>query len=100
MVALEPQVAGHSSPAPIHDEFHEFPFNPFVMTLETEGNETLALGFWAAIRKSAPILDFSTQRSRHCTADDARKTLTQRADYSRMTAKTHAKIHRIKQRSK
>lgn len=97
MVALEPQAAGHSSPAPIHDEF---PFNPFVMTFETEGNETLALGFWAAIRKSAPILDFSTRRSRQCTADDARKTLTQRADYSQMTPKTRAKIRWIKQRSK
>ena len=97
MVALEPQVVGHSSPAPIHDEF---PFNPFVITFETEGNETLALGFWAAIRKSASILDFSTRRSRQCTADDARKTLTQRADYSQMTAKARAKIRWIKQRSK
>jgi len=97
MVASEPQVAGHSSPAPIHDEF---PFTPFVMTFETEGNETLALGFWLAIRKSASILDFSTRRSRQCTADDARKTLTQRADYSRMTAEKRVKIRRIKQRSK
>jgi len=70
------------------------------MTLETEGNETLALGFWAAIRKIRVNIGLLDARSRQCTADDDRKTLTQRADYSRMTAKTRAKIRRIKQRSK
>ena len=55
MVALEPQLAGHSSPAPIHDEF---PFNPFVMTFETEGNKKVARSFQPAIEKTAPTLDF------------------------------------------
>jgi hypothetical protein len=97
MVALEPQAAGHSSLVPIYDEF---PLNPFVMTFEAEGNETLAFAFRLAIRKSAPILDFSTQQRRQYGPDDGRKTLTQRADYSQMTAKNGSKIRRIKQRTK
>jgi hypothetical protein len=63
-----------------------------MMTFETEGNETLAFGFRLAIRKSASILDFSTQCRRQCGPDDGRKTLTQRADYSLMTAENGSKI--------
>jgi hypothetical protein len=104
MVTSEPQVVGHSSPHPFFDEFQ---VNPCVMTFEPEGKklrarreEKRSTQFSARNRKNRVNIGLLPRRGPGGVADDSHKTLTQRADYSSMTAENSLKITATKQRTK
>jgi hypothetical protein len=70
------------------------------MTFELEGKKNVARSFRLAIGKTAPTLGFLPRHGPGCGADDSHKTLTQRGDYSSMTAKISPKMSTTKQRTK
>jgi len=90
-----------------HPFFDEFPVNPFVMTFETEGKklrtrreEKRSTQFSARNRKNRANIGLLTEARPSCVANDPHKTLTQRADYSSMTAGSRSKMPATKQRTK
>jgi hypothetical protein len=83
-----------------HPCFDEFEVNPFVMTFETEGEKNVARSFRPASRKNRANIGLLTKARPSDVADDSHKTLTQRADYSSMTAEIGAKMRATKQRIK
>jgi hypothetical protein len=87
--------------------FDEFPVDPCVMTLEPEGKklqtrreEKRSTQFSARNRKNRANIGLLPRRGPGCVADDSHKTLTQRADYSSMTAENSPKMRATKQRTK
>jgi len=97
MVTLEPHALDKALPHPFFDEFE---VNPFVMTFETEGKKNVARGLRLAIGKSRANIGLLTKARPGEVTDDSHKTLTQRADYSSMTAENSPKMRVTKQRTK
>ena len=101
------RAAGSWTQLPRPHFFDEFEVIPCVMTFEPEGEklrarreEKRSTQFSARNRKNRANIGLLPRPRPSGVADDSHKTLTQRADYSSMTAGSRSKMRATKQRTK